>query len=94
MWQNLLAERFDVMLHHESKEFQVEDLMVAKSGHRLKETAVDPAAELEPGPPKFKDNELIGPGFVTTFVFLGQPGLINHGTMKHGLETSSEQGES
>lgn len=32
MWQNLLAERFGVMLHHESKEFQVEELVVAKGG--------------------------------------------------------------
>lgn len=72
MWQNLLAERFGVMLHHESKEFQVEDLVVAKSGHKLKDTAVDPAAEPEPGPPKFKDDELIGPGFVTTIMISGQ----------------------
>jgi len=27
MWQNLLAERFGVVLHHESKEFQVEELV-------------------------------------------------------------------
>jgi uncharacterized protein (TIGR03435 family) len=72
MWQNLLAERFGMMLHHEPKEFQVEDLVVAKSGHKLKDTAVDPAAELEPGPPKFKDGELTGPGLVTTIMISGQ----------------------
>lgn len=32
MWQNLIAERFGVMLHHESKEFQVEELVIAKNG--------------------------------------------------------------
>jgi uncharacterized protein (TIGR03435 family) len=32
MWQSLLAERFGVVLHHESKEFQVEELVVGKDG--------------------------------------------------------------
>jgi uncharacterized protein (TIGR03435 family) len=74
MWQNLLAERFGVMLHHEPKEFQVEELVIAKGGHKLKETTVDPAAELDPGPPKFdnKSGELAGPGFVSTFRAGGQ----------------------
>jgi uncharacterized protein (TIGR03435 family) len=73
MWQNLLAERFGVVLHHESKEFQVEELMIAKGGHKLKETAVDAAALLDPGPPKFeKSGELAGPGYVTTFMVNGQ----------------------
>src|SRR5580658_7158857 len=66
MWQNLLAERFGVMLHHEPKEFQVEELVIAKGGHKLKETTVDPAAELVPGPPpRDKNGDLIGPGMVT-----------------------------
>jgi uncharacterized protein (TIGR03435 family) len=64
MWQNLLAERFGVVLHHESKEFQVEELVVAKGGHKLKEsTEDDPSAE---GPPKLdKKGDLSGPGLVT-----------------------------
>jgi uncharacterized protein (TIGR03435 family) len=64
MWQNLLAERFGVVLHHESKEFQVEELVVAKGGRNMKESAEDdPSAE---GPPKL-DNKgnLSGPGLVT-----------------------------
>jgi uncharacterized protein (TIGR03435 family) len=73
MWQNLLAERFGVTLHHESKEFQVEELVVAKGGQRLKKTAVDPVEELDdPGPPKFKDGVLNGPGYVTTIMATGQ----------------------
>ncbi len=73
MWQNLLADRFGVILHHESKDFQVEELVVAKGGHKLKETTVDPAAELDPGPPKFDENRgLTGPGFVTTIKASGQ----------------------
>ncbi len=74
MWQNLLAERFHLALHHESKEFQVEELVIAKGGSKLKETSVDPAAQLDSGPPKFNDKtgELGGPGYVTTFMFTGQ----------------------
>lgn len=51
MWQNLLLERFGLRLHHESKEFKVEELVVAKGGPKLKETAQDPTAPLPPGPP-------------------------------------------
>jgi uncharacterized protein (TIGR03435 family) len=72
MWQNLLAERFGVALHHEPKEFQVEELVIGKSGSKLKETTVDPADELDPGPPRFKDGVLNGPGYVTTIMPTGQ----------------------
>jgi uncharacterized protein (TIGR03435 family) len=68
MWQNLLAERFGVRLHHELKEFQVEELVIAKGGSKLKETTLDAAALLDPGPPAFdKNRALAGPGYVTTF---------------------------
>jgi len=65
MWQNLLAERFSVALHHESKELQVEELVIAKGGSKLKESEVDPAAPPPEGPPSMKNGELAGPGFVT-----------------------------
>jgi uncharacterized protein (TIGR03435 family) len=42
MWQNLLKARFDLMLHHETKEFQVDELTVAKGGPKLKPTDLDP----------------------------------------------------
>lgn len=42
MWQNLLKDRFGVALHHESREFQVEELTVAKGGTKLKETDLGP----------------------------------------------------
>lgn len=59
MWQNLLKERFGVVLHHESKEFQVDELTVAKGGLKMKET--DLPADAGPfaptdGPPKFDKN--------------------------------------
>jgi uncharacterized protein (TIGR03435 family) len=74
MWQNLLAERFGVVLHHEPKEFQVEELVIAKGGHKLKETSVNAAALLDdPGPPKIdKSGDLAGPGYVTTFTLKGE----------------------
>jgi uncharacterized protein (TIGR03435 family) len=52
MWQSLLAERFHVVVHHESKEFQVEELVVDKGGSKPKETTWDPALPLPPGPPQ------------------------------------------
>jgi uncharacterized protein (TIGR03435 family) len=70
MWQSLLAERFGVKLHHEPKEFQVEELVIAKDGPKLKETAWDPSTPLPPGPPqRDKNGELSGPGMVTGIMF-------------------------
>jgi uncharacterized protein (TIGR03435 family) len=34
MWQNLLSQRFGVALHRESREFNVEELVIAKSGSK------------------------------------------------------------
>jgi uncharacterized protein (TIGR03435 family) len=65
MWKNLLAERFGLMLHHESKEFQVEELVAAKAGHKLKESDDDPAFALTGEPPKLKDGALLTPGLVS-----------------------------
>jgi uncharacterized protein (TIGR03435 family) len=79
MWQKLLAERFGLMLHHESKEFQVEELVIAKGGSKLKETTLDAAALIDPGPPKFKDYELTGPGYVTTLMIDGHAHTVAKG---------------
>lgn len=80
MWRQLLAERFGVVLHHESKEFQVEELVVAKDGHKLKDTTVeDPNAD---GPPKMdKNGVLTGPGFVT-MIRMGSGGPSAHTVAK------------
>jgi uncharacterized protein (TIGR03435 family) len=45
MWQNLLQERFGMVVHHESKEFSVQALTVAKGGLKLKETTLPADAE-------------------------------------------------
>jgi uncharacterized protein (TIGR03435 family) len=78
MWQNLLKERFGMVVHHESKEFPVDELTVAKGGSKLKETE-DPNVEpLTPaaGPPKPDKNgfpQLNGSGAIVT-IFPGANG--------------------
>jgi uncharacterized protein (TIGR03435 family) len=57
MLQNLLIERFHLTVHHESKEMKVDELLVGKSGPKLKESAEDPNTAAPPigpppGPPK------------------------------------------
>lgn len=78
MWQNLLADRFGVTLHRESQPFQVDELVVARGGPKLKEVAEDPAALLLPGPPKLEKNgDLSGPGLITT-ISMGPHGASAH----------------
>jgi uncharacterized protein (TIGR03435 family) len=54
MLQNLLAERFKLVLHHETKEATTYDLVVAKNGPKLKQSEPEPDAPnlgLQPPPP-------------------------------------------
>jgi len=54
MWQNLLADRFGVALHHSSKVMQAYELSAVKGGAKLKPTTLDPKAigsESSGGPP-------------------------------------------
>jgi uncharacterized protein (TIGR03435 family) len=72
MWQNLLVERWILSLHHVSKVFEVDELVAAKGGPKLKTTDLDPSAlEAQPpdgpptAPPKLDRNgipELNAPG--------------------------------
>jgi uncharacterized protein (TIGR03435 family) len=71
MWRNLLKERFGMVVHHESREFEVDELVVAKGGSKLKETTLDlnapPPSGAPQGPPKLnKDGipELNRPGLM------------------------------
>lgn len=51
MWQNLLKERFGVAIHKDSKEFQIDELVAAKGGPKLKETDLPAdAPEFKPSP--------------------------------------------
>jgi uncharacterized protein (TIGR03435 family) len=72
MWQRLLAERFGMALHVESREMPVEELVVAKGGLRMKETAQDFSAPLPEGPPQVKNGELVSPGVVVS-IYPGPP---------------------
>jgi uncharacterized protein (TIGR03435 family) len=88
MWQNLLKERFGMVVHHESKEFQVDELQVAKGGPKLKETALDPNAPPPPpptgpppGPPKLDKNgfpEMNGPGLIMLIQVGATGGPVGH----------------
>jgi len=42
MWQNLLKERFGMVLHRESREFSVDELTIAKGGAKLQKTDLGP----------------------------------------------------
>lgn len=70
MWQHLLAERFGVVMHHELRKFQVEELVVAEGGHKLKESEIDPnvpPAQAPAGRTRVDKNgfpELDGPGMI------------------------------
>ncbi|HEY4364402.1 MAG TPA: TIGR03435 family protein [Bryobacteraceae bacterium] len=50
MLQNLLADRFKIVLHHESKESPLYELTQLKTGSKLKPTAGDPNAPPPPPP--------------------------------------------
>ncbi len=62
MLQNLLADRFGMIAHHEQKEVSVYDLTVAKNGPKLKAAGPpeDPAAKtpMPDGPPKMTTDNL------------------------------------
>lgn len=87
MWQNLLKERFGMAVHHESKEFSVWELTLAKGGPKLKTT--DLPANAEPftgatGPAKLDANgfpQFEGTGMVT-MTNMNQGNLTSHMTAK------------
>jgi uncharacterized protein (TIGR03435 family) len=51
MLQNLITERFQLVLHHETKEMSGYELTIAKTGSKLKESAPEDPAPSQPGPP-------------------------------------------
>jgi len=94
MWQNLLKERFGMVVHHESKEFPVDELTVAKGGLKMKETTLPPDAEpfqpaAGPAPPQLDKNgalEMNGTGAIT-LISLNANNPTAHMTAK-GLPSS------
>jgi bla regulator protein BlaR1 len=51
MLQSLLADRFKLTLHHDTKELPIYALVVAKNGSKLHESAATPDDAAPPGPP-------------------------------------------
>jgi uncharacterized protein (TIGR03435 family) len=82
MLQNLLAERFKVTVHRETKELPMYTLTVVKNGAKLKESVETPAsegakAEDPPPPPGGRGRLKIGPdGFPVVPVNGGRGGMI------------------
>jgi uncharacterized protein (TIGR03435 family) len=82
MWQNLLAERFGLTLHRESREFRVDELVIAKGGAKLKESAEDAAGVMAGKPPELKDGQVIGPGMIVTLMPGGNGAVALHAYAK------------
>ena len=72
MLQNLLADRFKITFHHDSKEFAVYALIAAKGGIKLKETAPDPNGPSDTAAPKSNLNVNASGSAAGVFVDLGQ----------------------
>jgi uncharacterized protein (TIGR03435 family) len=82
MWQNLLKERFGMVMHHESKEFAVDELVIGRGGHKLKDNVEEnPNAE---GPARVENEKLSGPGFVSR---IGSTGTMAEGSILARAQT-------
>jgi uncharacterized protein (TIGR03435 family) len=70
MLQNLLGERFHITLHHETREFEGYELVIAKTGLKLKESSAADKAfdQASPNPRPAKD--------VNGVWHLGNPGTV------------------
>ncbi len=70
MLQNLLAERFRLKVHHESREFPAYDLTVAKGGPKLKDTGrIGPGSQTTVTLDRSGFPQLDKPGMFTTNTF-------------------------
>ena len=84
MLQNLLAERFKLTVHHESKEMPIYALVVGKGGHKLRESAPEePAPE---NPPPTPGADPAGPAIPRIKIGADgtpqlPPGIAKNGTM-------------
>jgi uncharacterized protein (TIGR03435 family) len=80
MIQSLLADRFKLVLHKDSKEFPVYALVVGKNGLKLKESPPD--AETDAAPGRGNVNVDVAGGRGGTVVSLGPGAYISYGLNK------------
>jgi uncharacterized protein (TIGR03435 family) len=107
MLQNLLVERFKLAYHYDKKEMQVYDLVVAKSGLKMKESPPEPPPPADPAspgaPPPPPGRMTIGPDGLPVFpvrrgmtaMMMGRDGLrritSTDSTMEQLVSTLSSQ---
>jgi uncharacterized protein (TIGR03435 family) len=89
MLRNLLAERFRLKVHHETKQFPVFDLVIEKNGPKLKESVEEPSGGTpnSPAPSRpVRDRD----GF--PILPRGRPGFMaSYGPGPHSKWTAHEQ---
>ena len=97
MWQKLLADRFKLAAHRETREVPVYELVVAKGALKAKEWADRPAdpnaATWEPGTPPKRDKEgfpRIPPGQTIGFYTGGKAWFVAPAGTMHDLATMLE----
>jgi uncharacterized protein (TIGR03435 family) len=85
MLRNLLAERFKLALHHETKELPMYALVVGRGGCKMKESVEDDATAPPPPPPPPPGND--GPGAVMGRMRVGADGMphLPPGAAKNGM---------
>jgi uncharacterized protein (TIGR03435 family) len=71
MLQNLLADRFKLVLHHSTKESSIYALLVAKGGSKLKQSVDDPNAPQSDSPP----GQSFGKGGMIAGPTIGKDGM-------------------
>jgi uncharacterized protein (TIGR03435 family) len=97
MQQKLLAERFNLVVHREKKEMPIYELVVAKSGSKLKEASAEAPTSDPDGPlsPLKKDADgfpILPPGRTAYAIARGHARLQAAGeTMEHFVSTLGGQ---
>jgi uncharacterized protein (TIGR03435 family) len=79
MMQNLLAERFKLVVHHSTKESSIYALLVAKGGPKLKEAAKEPAGD--PNAPPSDTPRGLGPPVIGKDGMPLPPGVARGGAL-------------
>jgi uncharacterized protein (TIGR03435 family) len=88
MLRNLLAERFQLKVHHETKQFPVFDLVIEKNGPKLKESVEELSAATPPSASARADRDRDGFPILPA----GRPGFVaSYGPEPHSHWTAREQ---